>query len=468
MKYLKNILFVIFSLYFGIGQSKAQYNIILNFNDTAGRSPVSDLAGSDSILYGMTPFGGAGGYGTIFSVFTDGTGYKDLYDFKGKFGEYPKGSLTRSPSDSLLFGMTEQGGTDSVGTIFSIKANGTGFKNVFNFNGVNGQFPVGSLILSDNVLYGMTVAGGANFDGNIFSINTNGSNFKDLFDFNYFNGELPNGSLTLSGNELYGMTSAGGADGLGCIFSVQTDGSGYQDLFDFNGTDGENPEGSLILSGNELYGMTSAGGADSLGCIFSIQTNGGNFLKLLDFNISNGANPEGSLTLSGNILYGMCETGGADNGGNIFSFNISDNIYMDLFDFNGSNGSNPSGTLIISRDTLYGMTALGGSLGFGVVFAFSPPVPTSIKEFALDSGNMSIFPNPGASLIHCVVTSNDPVQANLEIIDMLGRRLSGAPVHLVQGTNTFSRDVSGFNAGIYFFRLSTLSGTNIQKEFVIK
>ena len=98
--------------------------------------------------------------------------------------------------------MTELGGTKSYGTIFSIDTNGTGYKNLLNFNSTNGTYPTGSLILSGGKLYGMARLGGAIGYGCVFSIDTDGNNYKDLLDFNVTNGANPwRSSLTISGNK---------------------------------------------------------------------------------------------------------------------------------------------------------------------------------------------------------------------------------------------------------------------------
>ncbi len=70
------------------------------------------------------------------------------------------------------------------GCIFSIDTNGSKYTDIFDFNGTNGATPQGgSLILSRNILSGMTEFGGVNNDGCIFSVDTNGSGYKKLLDF---------------------------------------------------------------------------------------------------------------------------------------------------------------------------------------------------------------------------------------------------------------------------------------------
>ncbi|HXP49189.1 MAG TPA: T9SS type A sorting domain-containing protein [Bacteroidia bacterium] len=210
---------------FSIDTNGSGYKDILNFNGTNGANPFGSLVLSGNVLYGMTAFGGTSasscscsGYGLIFSVKTDGSKYKNLLNFNGVNGEEPWGSLTLLKG--VLYGMTYYGGIHSMGNIFSIDTNGYRYKDLLDFNDTNGSQPIGSLIISGGVLLGMSGngGGGKNGKGNIFSIDTNGSEYTDLFDFNGINGEFPKDNLTLSGNVLYGMTPDGGTDTAGVIF----------------------------------------------------------------------------------------------------------------------------------------------------------------------------------------------------------------------------------------------------------
>src|ERR1700722_6261148 len=125
----------------GIGISNAQYTVLHNFNDTAGGNPWGDLTFS----------GGANSYGCIFSMDTTGKGYKDLHDFTYNHcakGQIPLGSLTIVGGS--LFGMN-CGGAYNYGYIFSIYTNGKVFKDIFDFNGTQGADPTGSLTFSGSV-----------------------------------------------------------------------------------------------------------------------------------------------------------------------------------------------------------------------------------------------------------------------------------------------------------------------------
>lgn len=69
----------------------------------------------------MTSDGGAFsyGYGAIFSIDTNGSGYTDLYNFIPIDGEFPNGSLTLL--GGTIYGLAYEGGTDTDGVIFKFK-----------------------------------------------------------------------------------------------------------------------------------------------------------------------------------------------------------------------------------------------------------------------------------------------------------------------------------------------------------
>jgi uncharacterized repeat protein (TIGR03803 family) len=264
---------------FAVQTNGTGYSDLVNFNRVNGGNPIGSLILSRDTLYGMTEIGGTHGDGIIFSVQTNGAGFSDLVDFDdtvAPMGLYPAGSLILS--GSTLYGMARFGGIYGYGVIFKVQTNGTGYTDLLNFNDTitpKGANPQGSLILSGNTLYGMTFDGGANEDGVIFSLKTDGTGYTDLVDFNDTMapmGSGPFGSLILSGTTLYGLTTGGGSHGSGVIFSVQTNGTEYIDLLDFNDTIapmGTAPSGNLLLSGNTLYGATIGGGSHNHGVVFS-------------------------------------------------------------------------------------------------------------------------------------------------------------------------------------------------------
>ena len=257
---------------FSVGTNGTNYQNLVSFTGNGGTASGFNACGSLTLvgsgLYGMTVAGGAGGYGNVFSVGSDGTSYQNLISFTGNgataSGDYPYGSLTLVGSG--LYGMTRYGGANGNGNVFSVGSDGTTYQNLVSFTGeggtASGYLPHGSLTLVGTTFYGMTAFGGTAGYGNLFSVGSNGTNYQNLVSFTGFSGtasgRVANGSLTLVGTRLYGMTVAGGPFGNGNVFSVGTDGTGYQNLVSFTGSDGtasgQQPEGSLIWSGTDLLG----------------------------------------------------------------------------------------------------------------------------------------------------------------------------------------------------------------------
>jgi uncharacterized repeat protein (TIGR03803 family) len=447
----------------------AQISTIENFTGTNGELPNGSLIISNGTLYGVTSYGGAHNVGCIFSVDAAGGNYKDMYDFNNTLGANPQGSLITV--GNKLYGMATYGGANSVGCVFSIDTNGTNYKDLWDFNspGTNGEYPDGSLLYVNGLLFGMTNEGGVNADGNIFSIDTNGSNYKDLWDFSSAssNGEYPIGSLITSGGVLYGMTYDGGNFDSGCVFSIDTNGSHYKNMLDFNGPNkGMYPYGDLVLSGKTLFGMTYGGGANDSGCIFSIDTNGANYKDLTDFNRAKGYYPEGSLTLVNNLLYGMARTGaGLNDSGCIFSIDTAGTDFNDVFDFNGVNGEYPTGNVALSGTTLYGMTPDGGTGNDGVVFSFKN-ISLAVNKVLANAGTIGVYPNPSSGQFTLQIKNYElGIRNNVEVYNVLGEQVYSQ--FNIQNP-TFNIDLSSNANGIYLLRILNTDGTLVTEKKLIK
>lgn len=314
------------------------YAKLLDFAEiSSGSYPYGSLISDGTFLYGMTIFGGANGMGTIVKVKHDGTGYEKLLDFAGTTnGSYPWGSLISD--GTFLYGMTNSGGTSGYGTIFKIMPDGTGYVKLLDFTGTNGREPRGSLFSDGTFLYGVTFYGGTSDMGTIFKIMTDGTGYTKLLDFTgATNGSHPLSTFISDGTFLYGMTFQGGTSNVGTIFKIMPDGTGYIKLHDFAwNADGNQPQGSLLLNGTILYGMTAQGGTSGKGTIFKILTDGTGYTKLFDFNgTSDGNQPGGSLISDGTFLYGTTGSGGTNNLGTIFKY--QDNTGTNVSQYSGNN-----------------------------------------------------------------------------------------------------------------------------------
>ena len=224
---------------------------------------------SGNTLYGTTTGGGSNGYGIVFGINTDSTGFTNLHNFNVPGAAGPESGLILS--GNTLYGASYGGGTNGDGAVYSLQIDGTHFTNLFSFHGYDGYFPLGSLVLSGNTLYGTTLQGGTSH-GNVYGIHTDGSGFTNLYTFSgNKDGSYPSAGLVLSGHTLYGTASGGGSSNWGCVFAINTDRSGFTHLYDFTGgLDGGAPGAALLLVSNTLYSTTHYGGTNSDGTIFSI------------------------------------------------------------------------------------------------------------------------------------------------------------------------------------------------------
>jgi len=262
-------------------------------------------------------------------------------------GANPYAGLTVAADGKTRYGTTANGGSGGWGTVFAINADGTGFTNLHSFNYSDGANPWAGLVLSGHTLYGTAYNGGSSGAGTVFAINTDGTGFMNLHSFtpavdrrcmpdlacpdgytctdnldgiavcSSSNGAYPNAGLILSGNTLYGTASQGGYYRLGMVFAVNTDGTGFTNLHSFFGGDGANPRAGLILSGNTLYGTAAGGGSWGSGTVFAVNTDGTGFTVLHNFTQEivpclNGSCPPGSHCVGGvcvPIVVGGCPGG---------------------------------------------------------------------------------------------------------------------------------------------------------------
>ena len=387
------------------------YTILHHFGDPAvandGANPWCRLATDGFWFYGTTEKGGASGFGTAFAMKPDGSDYGKIHDFPANAGDgkIPQSSLLLDTG--LLYGMTLIGGAQGFGTLFSMSRDGTGYARLHSFWDPailnDGASPHGALVADGSLLYGMTQGGDSSGCGTVFSIQSDGSDYKKLHNFCDpavdHDGQEPWVAILVHNSMLYGTTRNGGTQNSGIIFSMNPDGSGYKKLHDFGdpaiADDGLMPFGSLISDGSKLYGMTpeggsGQGGANKKGTVYSVNPDGSGYTILHNFtgSATDGGSPNGDLTFVGNTLYGMTYTGGAFGAapgyGVIFSLNPDGSNFTVVHNFAGApdDGRAPLGSLLLSGNTLYGTITYGGSygaaMGNGVVFSFKvPPTPTA-------------------------------------------------------------------------------------------
>jgi uncharacterized repeat protein (TIGR03803 family) len=391
---------------------------------TDGSEPLLGTTLSNNTLYGTAFYGGTNGNGTLFSASADGSNFTVLHTFSaytnsttfGQRGLNMDGSVPENGVvlvGGALYGTAFFGGTNGWGTVYSVNTNGSNFSVLHTFpafkNNTNGDGanPAG-LLFSGGVLYGAASSGGTN-DGTLYSLSTNGTNFTVLHAFSSehdgtnTDGANPGTDLMLNSGTLYGTALDGGADEYGTIFSVGTNGAGFSVVYTFTGaSDGWNPMGGVTVSGDTLYG--TAEGAAGWGTVFSVNTIGTNFNLLHTFSSdeagtnTDGAYPYGDLVLSGGTLYGTTQEGG-DGYGTVYSVSTDGMVFTVLYTFtNGFDGSGPVGGLVLSSNMLYGTTLQGGAHGGGTLFSLALPAPSLvITSINFEGSNLVIGATNGVA-----------------------------------------------------------------------
>src|SRR5262249_33738265 len=154
-----------------------------------------------------------------------------------------------------------EGGKES-GNIFRITPGGA-FTNLHTFDGTDGMFPEGGLILgSDGAFYGTTYGGGPSNDGTLFRIAPTGR-FVILHHFNSTANEPYSVLVQGSDGNLYGTTYYGGDQncdypyGCGSIYRFGIDGS-FTVLHNFEESDGQFPTAGPVQATNGVFYSTVA------------------------------------------------------------------------------------------------------------------------------------------------------------------------------------------------------------------
>jgi uncharacterized repeat protein (TIGR03803 family) len=347
-----------------------------------GAVPTGLVQGNDGYLYGTTAWGGTTGGGTVFRISTNGV-LTTLYSFGTGLatnlntpdGYGPQGGLVQG-IDGYLYGTTQNGGTNNLGTVFRIKTNGL-LTSLYSFaDTYDGENPYAGLVQgSDGLLYGTTTQGGTNNFGTVFKISTNGAlttlySFGSVLDTNDIplDGFSPEAGLVQgSDGYLYGTTTQGGTGlngtsfspvGDGTLFKISTNGT-FTSLYSF--LDGSPLSGLMQGSDGYLYGTTFwAVQGFSGGTLFKISTNG-TFTSL--YSLGSG-HPRGTLVQG--------------NDGNFYGM-----ISNAVFRLTPSGVLTPGAGMVLSGNTLYGTSRNGGSYGNGTMFSvFIPPLLTLIPSAA--------------------------------------------------------------------------------------
>jgi uncharacterized repeat protein (TIGR03803 family) len=485
-----------------------------------GQSPVGLVLGTNGNFYGVTRNGGTNGDGSLFQLTVAGV-ETPLYSFKdGNDGSSPGAGLTQG-TNGLFYGVAEVGGSNGFGSIFSITTNGA-FTALHAFvlprstktgliTNSDGYTPSAALILSTNGnFYGSAAQGGTNGYGTLFQM-THQAKVTVLYSFsNNVDGGAPKASLfQFTNGYFYGTTTTGGSNGLGTLFQLSPVGK-LTALYSFTGgDDGGIPEAALS-SGHDgsLYGTCTTGGnSDSgSGTIFKTTTNGA-VTPLYSFTDTSpdapyynndGADPRTIVLGPDGSLYGAAYDGGTNGAGGIFKFSVAAGL-TPLYSFNYLNyngatyadadGGEPMTLLLNSDGNFYGVGFAGGTNAGGVAFRVGFPPQITVEpsnelvslhsnasfsvtatgalayQWQLDGTNISSATNSALNLTNVLVAGAGYYQA---ILTNLNGAVTSSVVTLGI-TNVPASFVAGGGALSYAGGQVTLKLTNLvgQDEVII-
>jgi uncharacterized repeat protein (TIGR03803 family) len=253
--------------------------LFLSTNNAEGSSAENIIETTPGIFMGITNTGGASNNGTVFKMTTAGELTK-IKDFPQE-GADPESRLLAA-SDGSLYGTTVSGGIFGFGIVYKINTDGTGYTKLYDFEDNNEgykEFSNGGLIELNGSLYG-------NRPGYVFKIKPDGSAFASLHEFSLQ--EITNGNLLVADNGyLYGITATYAYDSIkpGSLYRMFPDGAEYSVLIDFGLPSDIGSQATSLIQGRDgnLYLTTMAGGPSAHGALFKVKPDGSEIVKLRDF-----------------------------------------------------------------------------------------------------------------------------------------------------------------------------------------
>jgi uncharacterized repeat protein (TIGR03803 family) len=302
-----------------------------------GGAPLGSVSlDSSGNIYGSASTGGGDGCGTVFELSNHQVIV--LYSFTcGNDGGAPSAGVLLDASGNI-FG-TASFGANKSGVVYEISKNGK-YSVLYNFcsavNCADGAFPQSLAMDQQGNLYGMTYQGGSENLGTVFELSPVGGAWKETvlhsFAGGASDGAHPEGaglvvSVQLVGNQqqtlISGTTLSGGVANKGTAFQLAGSTSGYSFtlLHTFGNTsrDGAYPTGTLTTSAGNFFGTTTGGGSWGWGCVFELVLNNGGWMENVLYSFTgykDGSGPtSGVLPVRGGKLVGVTTYGGDGKGG---------------------------------------------------------------------------------------------------------------------------------------------------------
>jgi uncharacterized repeat protein (TIGR03803 family) len=318
----------------------------------------------DGNLYGVTGDENVDDAGTVYKITPDGS-RTVLWTFgTGSDGSYPSGPLLEC-KDGNFYGVTSNGGVYGGGTVYKISPAGAETV-LWSFGGPgDGNTPLGTLLqASDGNFYGVTQEGGPQSRGTIFRLTPDGEEHVMVFMGDYDQYVWSGGLIQGRDGNLYGSARF-------AFYKLTLDGtfSIIASYDEYRPEIGFIPFGTFIQASDDNFYGAMAEGDDgvSSGSLFRVTLSGE--ITLVNAFGDIGADqswdpPDGApyQAADGN-LYGM-------TGATLYRITL-DGTRTTLYSFNDDGPGLTGWAATVSQGldgTLYGVTAYGGQNGQGRVF----------------------------------------------------------------------------------------------------
>ena len=89
---------------------------------------------------------------------------------------------------------------------------------------------------------------------------------------------------------------------------------------------------------------------------------------------------------------------------------------------------------------------------------------TGISQF--DNVEVSVYPNPATSFVNVEVSSEEAMQFNAKVVDMMGKTVYEEQINHNGGAEMYQIPVNTFAKGVYFLHLNSADGNHVQKFIV--
>ncbi|GAB5523402.1 MAG: hypothetical protein Roseis2KO_12740 [Roseivirga sp.] len=339
--------------------SNGDYQLLFgdNSSDQNHGQPEWGLTQVNSRLWGVTNSGGTDDLGIIYSVALDGSDFKKIFDLTAEFG-HPASQLT-------LFKGKLWGISQNPDIIFNLDLDGSEPQVAYQFSGAVGISPIALTAINDE-MWGVTGTGGAYDRGTIFKYSQTTASTTVIHDF--FDDSSTYATLTHAYGAIWGTRSGSGnaetpdaeKKTLGSVFRLALDGSGYTLIHSFRNVFstlsrfayGGYPRGELTAYNGKLWGVTERGGIDNLGLIFNIDVQTGAFTRVRDLTEEDGIVPKAAFTHYDGKLWSVASEGGADDLGTMFHIDPVSLEFTKVHDFEQATGGRPGSIkLLYTADT---------------------------------------------------------------------------------------------------------------------